>query len=100
MYYLLSDPFKIKVEHEDDDEEGPDFVQERSELFPLILCFITKNVKIFEELWNNQLLWNNHIYLILLANFVYETENPSFIRAFVLSQKTKRLFNSVSLCEK
>lgn len=100
---MLSDPFKVSVEPRDDEmeeEEGPDFIQERSELFPLILCFLTKDVKMFKELWNHQMLWNAHIYLILLANFVFETQSPDFIRSFLLSTKTKNLFNSISLCEK
>jgi hypothetical protein len=54
----------------------------------------------FELLWNQKLLWNAHIYLILLGNFVFETQSPDFIRSFLISQKTKNLFNSISLSEK
>ena len=51
-------------------------------------------------LWNHTMLWNKHIYLIILGNFVFETNTPDFIRRFLLSEKTKKLFNSISLCEK
>jgi hypothetical protein len=47
MYYLLSDTFKVESE-EDEDE----FVQEISELVPLILCLITRNHSLFKLLWN------------------------------------------------
>ena len=31
---------------------------------------------------------------------MFETENPALIRAFLTSEKTKSLYNSISLCEK
>lgn len=46
------------------------------------------------------MLWNKQIYLIILGNFIFETNNPTHIRAFLLSKKTKSLFNTISLCEK
>lgn len=54
----------------------------------------------FSLLWDHPLLWNKQIYLILLGNFVFETQTPALIRAFLLSSKTQTLFNSISLCEK
>ena len=95
QYYLLSDTFKVESEDEDDE-----FVQEISELVPLIICLITRNTQIFNLLWNQTMLWNKQIYLILLGNYVFETESPGLIRAFLTSDKTKSLYNSISLCEK
>ena len=62
LYYLLSDPFKVDQEESepDPDNEGEgeaEFLLERSEVVPLIICLITKNTKMFEELWNQPLLW-------------------------------------------
>ena len=37
---------------------------------------------------------------MLLGNFVFETQTPSLIRAFLTSSKTKKIFNSISLSEK
>lgn len=54
----------------------------------------------FSELWNSPQLWTKQVYLVLLGNFVFETQTPSLIRAFLVSSKTKKLFNSISLCEK
>jgi hypothetical protein len=89
---------------QDKDGEGadsdPEFILERSELLPLVLCLITKNGEMLSLLWNHIMLWNKHIYLIILGNFVFETNTPDFIRRFLLADKTKKLFNSISLCEK
>jgi hypothetical protein len=38
--------------------------------------------------------------MILLGNYVFESETPELIRAFLTSEKTKSLYNSISLCEK
>ena len=38
--------------------------------------------------------------MVLLGNFVFETQTPSLIRAFLTSSKTKKIFNSISLSEK
>lgn len=46
------------------------------------------------------MLWTKPIYLILLSNYIYESENTEIIKAFVTSQKTKSLFNYISLEEK
>lgn len=54
----------------------------------------------FSLLWNQQFLWCKAVYLIILGNFVFETCNPSLIRAFLLANKTKNLFNYISLSEK
>jgi hypothetical protein len=86
----------------DDPTEKPDpsFLQERTELFPLILCLVTRNPQMFSLLWNEKYLWNKAVYLIILGNFVFETEDPAMIREFLLSEKTKMLFKQISLCEK
>ena len=65
------------------------FLEERTELFPLILCLVTKNASMFSLLWNQQFLWNKPVYMIILGNFVFETEDPSLIREYLLSDKTK-----------
>jgi len=54
----------------------------------------------FSLLWNEKYLWNKAVYLIILGNFVFETEDPAMIREFLLSEKTKMLFKQISLCEK
>lgn len=107
LYYLLCDPFKADQEldldiQDNDEKEANDseFILERSELLSLILCLMTNNTDILEYLWNHPMLWNKHIYLIIFGNFVFETGNPTHIRNFLLSNKTKMLFNSISLCEK
>lgn len=51
-------------------------------------------------LWNQHNLWNRPVYLILLANFVFETEHPDLIRTFLTADKTRQLFCAVSLAEK
>lgn len=97
LSYLLSDPFLAKMEddesHSDDAPVGNDgndnqFYKERTELLPLILCLVTKNSAMFELLWNQQFLWNKDIYLIILGNFVFESNNTEMIRAFLLAEKT------------
>lgn len=109
FYYLLSYPFSSAIEKDqekkDDEDAAPDgsedqFEQERAELFPLILCLVTQNHEMFSHLWNLPMLWNKDIYLIILGNFVFETENINLIKAFLLAEKTKRLFNFISLAEK
>jgi len=83
----LSDPFRVEEEGDeddkekaqrrsqgdDDDAEASEFLLERSELFPLVLCLTTKNAAMFSLLWDHPCLWNRQIYLILLGNFVFET---------------------------
>ena len=109
----MSDPFRVEEEGDEDDKEkaqrrsqgdedaeASEFLLERSELFPLVLCLTTKNAAMFSLLWDHPCLWNKQIYLILLGNFVFETQTPALIRAFLLSSKTKLLYNSISLCEK
>lgn len=54
----------------------------------------------FEILWNNQRLWNKHIYLILVSSFVLEADSIPLLRSFLTSEKTKILFNAISLSEK
>ena len=117
----MSDPFRVEEENADREHGDPlkasaqidgggdaesagneatEFLLENSELLPLVICLITKNSSMFSLVWNQPLLWNKQIYLILLGNIVFETQTPALIRAFLLSSKTKALFNSISLCEK
>ena len=54
----------------------------------------------FKKLWDHPHLWCKPDYLVLLAHMVYETENPSLIQTFLTSEKTKILFQSISLAER
>ena len=54
----------------------------------------------FELLWNDRRLWSQHIHLILVCNFILETDDLPLTRAFLTSEKTKCLFNAMSLAEK
>ena len=75
-------------------------LDERTSLLPLVLSLMTEQAHMLSSLWNQRDLWHRPVYLILLSNFVFETENPAMIRAFLTAEKTKLLFNSVSLAEK
>lgn len=66
----------------------------------MILTLATNDRDMFSLLWNHTYLWNNHRYLILLSNYVYDTQDAAMIQVFLESPKTKQLFNSMSLVEK
>ena len=89
----------ISSENQEQLEAENAFLLERTELFTLILCMVTKNSEMFDFLWNQKLMWNKDIYLIILGNFVFETQNPDTIRSFLTGEKTKRIFRQISLCE-
>ena len=84
----------------DPEEEPNQFLEERQSLIPLILPLINNDAKTFELIWNEKRLWNKHIYLILVWWYVLESENESIIKSFIGSEKTKTLFNMISLSEK
>ena len=46
----------------------------------------------FDFLWNQQFMWNKDVYLIILGNFVFETQNTNIIRSFLIGEKTKKIF--------
>lgn len=117
LFYLLSDPFRVYRPEEEDngigrkrsdirseselkEEEKYKFIKERSALIPLVLTLATNNPQMFSLLWNHPMLWNKHKYLILLSNIVYDTQNPLLIQTFLTSNKTRNIYNSVSLAEK
>lgn len=109
LFYLLSDPFQSSEDELNNSNDAPEnpierpdtqFLQERTELFPLILCLILKDPNMLSLLWNQKFLWNKPIYMIILGNFVFETEDPQLIREYLLSDKTKQLFKQISLSEK
>lgn len=54
----------------------------------------------FKLLWNIPTVWCQPEHAVLLANLVYETENPALIQAFLTADKTRTLFNAVSWAEK
>ena len=83
-----------------ENDDSQKFNLERSSLIPLVITLMTNNVDMFTLLWGHPMLWNDHKFLILLSNIVYETASPSLIRAFLLSDKTKALYNSISQREK
>ena len=44
LYYLLSDPFKVFIAHDNDSDsenEEKDFFEERTQLMPLVLTLMT-----------------------------------------------------------
>jgi hypothetical protein len=75
-------------------------LDERTSLLPLILCLMTDQDSMLTMLWNQHNMWNRPVYMILLANFVFETESPTLIRAFLTAEKTRRLFTAISLAER
>lgn len=116
---LLTDPFKIQApDYEMLSQGGTKFVQsemmtepnkegdyyqhmaERTALVPLILTIATRNVQMFQIVWEHSMLWNKPVYLVLLSNVVYESENTQIINVFLKSAKTKSLFNSISQAER
>ena len=54
-------------------------LDERTSLLPLILCLMTDQDSMLTMLWNQHNMWNRPVYMILLANFVFETELKSSI---------------------
>lgn len=99
---LLCDSFKCNPDGQEE-EEGSEFMIERSYLAPVILPIITKNVAMFTYIWEElglRGMWKKPIFLILLGNFIFETQLPELIRKFLLSKKTLRLFSYMSQCEK
>lgn len=125
LFYLLSDPFRVyrpeeeepatgrkkgqadklngvdvRSERELKEEEKYKFIKERSALVPLVLTLATNNPEMFELLWNHPMLWNKHKYMILLSNIVYDTQNPILIRTFLTAEKTRNIYNSISMVEK
>ena len=102
LHYVLCDAFKVMREEVDNntatDEEI--LLNERSSLLPLVICLMTGQAQMLNILWNYPNFYSKPHYLVLLSNMVYETENPAIIKTFLLSQKTKDLFNHISLAEK
>lgn len=69
-------------------------------MVPLILPLCTGNVEMFSYIWNQEMLWNDHKYLILLSSIVYDTRNPLLIKSFFKSKKTVDLFDTMSQIER
>lgn len=78
------------------EEEYYKFIRERSALIPLVLTLITNNHEMFSFIWNHEMLWNKHKYLILLSSIIYDTQNPFMIKTFITATKTINLFSSMS----
>lgn len=55
------------------DGESYQYLAERTALVPLILAIATKNPQMLLMLWEHNMLWNKPIYLVLLANTIYES---------------------------
>lgn len=67
------------------DGENYQYLAERTALVPLVLTIATKNAQMLQMLWEHNMLWNKPIYLVLLANYLYESQNTQMINVFLKS---------------
>lgn len=73
----LTTPFLVETEEDaagfDDDSEEK-FIKEKSEIFPLVMCMMLNNRDIFRYLWKTcSFIWND-VHLILLSNFIFDSQ--------------------------
>jgi len=81
----------------DDDEN---FIQEKSELFTLVMCIMLNNRDIFRYLLRRcGFLWND-IHLFLLTNYVLEAEWTDGLKILFTSPGVQQIFCSMNLYEK
>jgi hypothetical protein len=85
---------------DDDIDDDENFIQEKSELFALVLTIMLNNRDMFRFLLKNcGYLWND-VHLGLLTNFILEAEWIDGLKVLFTSPTTHQLFQSMNLYEK
>jgi hypothetical protein len=70
----LTTPFIIETDEDVEDDSEEKFIKEKTELFCLIMCVMMNAKDIFKYLWKLcSYIWND-IHLVLLTNYVFESQ--------------------------
>jgi hypothetical protein len=84
----LTNPFIIKEDEDAKNDDGEKFLNEKTELFGLVLCLMLKSRDVFDYLWRKcSYIWND-IHLVLLTNYVFEACWPDGIKILFASANT------------
>ena len=94
-------PFIIELDEEmENEEEEEKFIKEKSELFVLIMCIILQNRDVFKYLWRNcSYIWND-VHLVILADFIFDSQWEDGCKVLFASANTHQIFNAMNLYEK
>lgn len=89
----ITAPFLLE---DDEGMEDDKFIKEKSEVFIFIICIILKNKGMFRYFWKKcSIIWNE-IHLILLTNFIFESQWIDGIKILFSSAHTHQIFNSMN----
>ena len=84
----LSNPFIIETDEDAEGMEEEKFIQEKTEVFVLVLCIMLHNKEIFKYLWRKCAYMWNDVHLIVLTYFIFESQWTEGIRVLFASANT------------
>jgi len=96
----LLTPFLIETEEDGEFSNEEKFVQEKTEIFCLVLPLMIQDAETFQFLWNFcSYIWNE-VHMVLLTNYLFDSVWKEGIKVFFDSPNTKQIFAQMSLFEK
>jgi hypothetical protein len=77
------------MEDDADNEDEEKFVQEKTEIFCIVMCIMLHNKEILRYLWKkNSFMWNE-IHFVLLTNYILESQWIDGMKALLALSNTR-----------